>query len=163
MKRILLIICLFLCGCSLFITKPEVAIKTVTLTGLDRGGIEMEFLLAVNNPNSYKLKLMGYNYNLFMSALPLASGENHDVVEFAGNSITDIKLPTRIAFKDLLEVMKNSPDLDHIPYQLKAGLDVKAPFGRTVIPVNKTGTLAVPKQYQPARFLKQLNEYFKGK
>jgi LEA14-like dessication related protein len=147
----------------LFIKKPEVAIKTVTLTGVDRGGIEMEFLLAVNNPNSYKLKFIGYTYNLFMSALPLASGENHDVVEFAGNTIIDIKLPTRIAFRDLLDVLKNSPDFDHIPYQLKAGLDVQAPFGRTVIPVDKTGTFAVPRQYQPAKFLKQMNEIFKVK
>jgi LEA14-like dessication related protein len=163
MKRVVLILCMLLCGCSFFIKKPEVAVKTVTLTGLDRGGVEMEFLLAVTNPNSYKLKLIGYTYNLSMSALPLANGENHDSVEFAGNTTTDFKIPARIAFRDLLEALKNSPDFDHIPYQLKAGFDVQAPFGRIVIPVDKTGTFAVPRQYQSARFLKQMNEVFKGK
>ncbi len=163
MKSIMLILCMVLCGCSLFIKKPEVAIKTVTLTGLDRGGIEMEFLLTVTNPNSYKLKLMGYTYNLSISSMPLTNGENHDVVEFAGNTTTDFKIPTSVTFHDLLEILKNSPDFDHIPYQLKAGFDVQAAFGRIVIPVEKTGTFAVPRQYQPARFLKQMNELFKRK
>jgi len=159
--RILLLGCMFLTGCSLFVTKPQVAVKAVNFSGINRGGVELEFLLAVTNPNSYNLKLMGYSYSLFVSALPLAQGEKREVVEFAGNATTDFKLPVRITLQELLEILNNRPDFDHIPYQLKADLDLQAPFGRIAIPVNKNGTFAVPRRYQPSHFLKQINDFLK--
>lgn len=141
-------------GCSLFMTKPEIAVKGVNISGLDRDGVKMDFMLAVANPNSYSLKLTGYNYNLIVADLPLAKGENHEVVEFNGNSTTDMRLPVRITFRDLLEILKRRPDPEHIPYRLTAGLDLQTPFGYTTIPVDKSGTFAVPQKYRPDRFLK---------
>jgi LEA14-like dessication related protein len=161
--RILLLTCMFLTGCSLFVTKPQVAVKAVNLSGINNGGVELEFLLAVTNPNSYNLKLMGYSYSLCVSALPLTQGEKREVVEFAGNATTDVKLPVTIAFQELLGILNNRPDFDHIPYQLKADLDLQAPFGRITIPVNKNGTFAVPRRYQPSHILKQINEYLNRK
>jgi LEA14-like dessication related protein len=159
--RILLLGCMFLTGCSLFVTKPQVAVKAVNIAGINRGGVQLEFLIAFTNPNSYNLKLMGYSYSLFVSVLPLAKGENREVVEFAGNATTDVKLPVKITFQELLKILNNRPDFDHIPYQLKADLDLQAPFGRIAIPVNKNGTFAVPRRYQPSHFLKQINEFLK--
>jgi len=159
--RILLLGYIFLTGCSLFVTEPHVAVKAVNLTGINHGEVELEFLLAVTNPNSYNLKLMGYSYNLFVSTLPLAKGENQDVVEFAGNTTTDVKLPVRITIQELLEILNKRPDFDHIPYQLKADLDLQASFGHLTIPINKNGTFSVPRRYQPSHFLKQLNDFLK--
>ncbi len=153
-KRFVLLLFLFLTGCSLFVAKPEVAVKSVNITGVDREGVEMAFLLAVTNPNSYSLKLKGYNYNIIVSQLPLAKGENHDVFQFSGNATTDFRLPVRITFHDLLEIVKRRPDFEHIPYRLIAGLDLQTPFGPVAIPVDKSGTFAVPQNYRPDRFLK---------
>lgn len=154
MKRFVLVLFIFFTGCSLFVAKPEIAVKGVNIAGVDRDGAQMDFLLTVTNPNSYSLKLTGYSYNLFVSELPLAKGENHEVVEFNGNTATDIRLPVRITFHDLLEILKRRPDPEHIPYQLTAGLNLQTPFGAFAIPVDKSGTFAVPQKYRPDLFLK---------
>jgi len=154
MKRLVLLGFLLITGCSLLVTKPEIAVKSVNIAGVDREGVKMDFLVAVTNPNSYGLKLTGYTYNLLVADLPLAEGENHDVVEFNGNTTTDFRLPVRITFRDLLEILKRRPDPENIPYRLTAGLDLHAPFGRVVIPVDKNGTFAVPQKYRMNQFLK---------
>jgi LEA14-like dessication related protein len=146
-------------GCSLIVTKPEIAVKAINITGVEREGVEMDFLIAVTNPNSYNLRLTGYRYNLLVTNLPLAKGENHEIVEINANTTTDIRLPVRITFHDLLEILKRRPDPEHIPYQLSAGLDLNTPFGAFAIPVDKSGTFAVPQEYRPARFLKQFDDF----
>jgi LEA14-like dessication related protein len=154
MKSLVLLGFLVVTGCSLFVTKPEIAVKDLQLAGVDRDGIEMDFLLTVTNPNSYSLKLTGYRYNLLVSALPLAKGENHEVVEFQGNAVTSVRLPVRISFHDLLEILKRRPDPEHISYQLTAGFDLDTPVGAIGIPVDKSGTFAIPKKYRSNLFLK---------
>ena len=154
MKRFVLLGFLLITGCSLLVTKPEIAVKSVNIAGVDREGVKMDFLLAVTNPNSCGLKLTGYNYNLLVSDLPLAKGENHDAVEFNSNTTTDFLMPVRITFRDLLEILKRRPDPENIPYRLTAGLDLHTPFGRVAIPVDKNGTFAVPQKYRMNQFLK---------
>jgi LEA14-like dessication related protein len=162
MKIILLLVCFALTGCSLFMAKPEVAVKSVTLAGLDRKGVMLDFLLAVTNPNSYKLNLTGYSYDLLVSAMPLAQGESRDAIELAGNAATDVRLPVKVSFRDLLQVIRKSPDPDNIPYQLKAALNLQTPIGTRAIPVDKQGTFSVPNQYQPSRFMKQINKFLEN-
>jgi LEA14-like dessication related protein len=163
MKSFVLLAFIFFTGCSLFVAKPEIAVKGVNIAGVDRNGVEMDFQLSVTNPNSYSLKLTGYNYNLLVSALQLAQGENHEVVEFNGNTTTDFRLPVRITFRDLLEILKRRLDPEHIPYRLTAGLDLDTPFGAIAIPVDKSGTFAVPQKYRPDQFLKQIDDFFNRK
>jgi LEA14-like dessication related protein len=141
-------------GCSLLVAKPGIAVKEVQFAGVDRDGIEMAFLVAVTNPNSYGLTLTGYHYNLLVSALPLAQGENHETVEFKGNAVTNVRLPFRISFHDLQQILKRRTDSGQIPYQLTAGFDLDTPVGSMRIPVSKSGTFAVPKKFRPDLFLK---------
>ena len=161
MRAVLLFLLLTISGCSLLITKPEVSLKSVKLSGVDEKGVNVDFLLSVTNPNPYNLHLTGYRYDLLVSALPLASGENNAAMEFAANAATDARLSVRVSFQDLLQVIGNSPDMNHIPYNLKADLDVRTPFRRITVPVNKQGEFALPGKYQPENFLKNFKGFFK--
>jgi LEA14-like dessication related protein len=161
MRIFLLLLVIAMTGCSLLMEKPEVAVKSVNLTGLDRKGVELEFVLAVANPNSYTLSLTGYSYNLLVSAIPLARGESREAVEFAGKAATDMRLPVRLSFRDLLQIISKSPDPDHLSYRLNAGLNLRTPYGPLAVPVDKQGTFTVPGQYHPSRFMKQINEFLK--
>ena len=154
MKWLVLLGFLLVSGCSSFVTKPAIEVREVRLSGIDRDGVGLDFMLAVTNPNSYSLRLTGYRYNLLVSALPLASGENHEVIDFKGNAVTDVRLPVRISFRDLLKILRHRTDPEHIPYQLTAGFDLDTPVGAISIPVKKSGTLAVPEKYRPDQFLK---------
>jgi len=159
MKRLLLLVFIFLTGCTMFMAKPEVAVKDVTLAGLDRDGVKMDLQLAVTNPNSSSIKLNRYSYNLLISELPMTSGEQNGQYEFKGNTTTDIRLPLHVRYNDLLEILKRFPDPDHVPYQLTADFDLNTKFGTFTVPVAKRGDFAIPQNYRPGQILKKLNDF----
>lgn len=153
----LLMVSFLLSGCSLFIADPTVQVKDVGIVGLDSSGVEIELLLAVTNPNPYRVKLTGYNYDLKVMSLPLAKGGTRETFDFkGGGTVTDLRLPLRIPLATLFELFKRRPDPDNIPYTLEAGLELDSPLGLFAVPVEKRGIFKVPERYRPEFFLKQL-------
>lgn len=156
-KRLSLLVVLIFCtGCSVLVASPEVQVKDVGIVGLDSKGVEFELLLTVTNPNPYTMKLMGYNYDLKVMALPLVKGGAREFFEFKGNgATTDVRLPARVSLNSLYEILKRRPDPDNVPYTLVAGLEVETPLGSHLLPVEKSGVFTVPERYRPEFYLKQ--------
>jgi len=82
-------------------------------------------------------------------------------VSFPGGTATDLRIPIKVSYGDLLEIFRRKPDLDKVPYQLQAALDLGTPLGQMSVPVNRTGTYGVPKQYRPGALLNRLGDFFK--
>ncbi|KAF0217711.1 MAG: water stress/hypersensitive response [Geobacteraceae bacterium] len=160
MKKLLVLLVLFLSGCTILVTDPEVTVRNASIVGLDTKGFELEFYLTVKNPNSFGVTLKGYNYDLQVMTLPIAKGGARNRVEFKAGSTTDVRLPVRVEFSDLLEILKRRPDFDRIPYRLNAGLELDTPLGELLVPLDKSDTFAVPQEYRPSYLLKQVTDLF---
>jgi LEA14-like dessication related protein len=158
MKKLLLFLFVFLTACTMIVEKPTVHIKDVRFTGLDGKGVCLDFLLNVTNPNAFDLPLKGYTYDVRLMALPLARGESKDCRTFYGKTSTEMLIPVKISFADVLEIVKRSPGLKELPYQLNADLSLGTPLGNISVPVKTGGTVAVPKQYQPATLLRKFGD-----
>lgn len=154
---------MLLTGCTMFVKAPVVTVQDLNVVSLDGGSVGMELYLKVKNTNPYDLELLGYSYDLQVTALPLAKGGARDQVKFPSGVETDLRIPLRVAYGDLLEVLKRNPDPENIPYQLSAALDLDTPLGGLSVPVHRSGTYAVPKQYRPSTLLKKLGDFFKMK
>lgn len=162
LRLILLPLCLAVTGCSLFFSNPEITVKDVNLIALDGGGVTVEFLLTVRNPNSFDLKLHGYSYNLNVYDLPLAKDGGRETITFTGNAVTEVRLPVRVDYRALGELLKRRPDPDSVPYQLSAEFEVETPFGTATLPVERSGTFVIPKRYRPDYYLQKLNDVING-
>lgn len=149
---------LTLSGCSVFIKEPRVAFKGTSLTGVDSSGLDMEFLLAVTNPNSFDLSLTGYSYNLHVLNLPLSSGGAQQTIHFPAGEETDMRLPVHLSFNNLLEIIKRQPDMDKLPYRVNAKLQLKSLMGESFIQVAQDDTLNVPEPYRPGVAMKRLQD-----
>lgn len=160
-KAVILLLLLVVCsGCTLFLKEPVVTVRDLSVVSLDGAGAGMDLYLTVKNPNSYDINLRGYSYDLKVMALPLAKGGAREEVRFSGKTDTDLRIPIKVSYGDLLEILKRRPDPNHIPYALSASLDLETPVGLLSLPVNRTGTYALPEQYRPGNFLKKLGELF---
>ena len=148
-------------GCRMFVKAPAVTVKDLQVVSLNGGGAGMELRLAVKNPNPFDLRLLGYIYQLNVLTLPLAKGETREEITFPAGGETELNIPIRVSFGDLLQIVQRRPDFDNVPYQLTAGLDLGTPLGRMTIPVNRTGTYAIPKQYRPGAILNRLGDFLK--
>ncbi len=157
-----ILLALLLTGCSPFIREPTVALKETAFVGLDTAGVDLEFNLGVTNRNSFDLSLLSYTYDLQVMSLPLSSGGRQQPLLLPADRETEIRLPVRIKFTDLLEILKRSPDPDRIPYRVTARLHVETPLGATVIPVEKEALVALPEQYRPSFYLDHLHNALKG-
>jgi LEA14-like dessication related protein len=156
LKRLLLIPLILLTSCSLFVKTPVVSVKDVTLVGLDGTGARLELLLGITNPNAYQIGLQGYTYALQVMDAQLASGEARQSLEFAPHATADVRIPVQVAFRDLLDILKRGPDMDHVPYRIHASLDVKLPVGSLAVPIDTSGTFAIPLKYRPSAFMQRI-------
>ena len=157
-RWLLYLLCLLMTGCAGMVTAPQVTVETVQLVKLDSRGADLELLLQVNNPNGYDLTLLGYHYDLQVSALPMAKGGARERVEFPGDTTTPVRLPVRVEYGSLWELLKRRPDPDKIPYRLQAALEVATPLGAMLVPVEQNATFAIPQEYRPSKMLLQLQE-----
>lgn len=155
---ILIVLMVWCAGCSLLVDKPEVKVRDLNLVGIGAGGVELEFLLTVTNPNSFPVVLNGYTYDLNVMALPLTRGGKRERIEFPADKATDVRLPFTVAYGDLWEILKRQPDQDRIPYRLTAGFEVETPFGTTTVPVSKESVFAVPERYRTSGILKGVTD-----
>lgn len=164
MKKLLMLFVgmVFCAGCSLFAGKPEVAVKDLNVVGVGVGGVELEFLLTVTNPNSFPLVLQGYTYDVNVMALPLTKGGKRERIEFPADKATDVRLPFKVAYGDLWEILKRQPDPKRIPYRLAAGFEVETPLGTTTVPVSKESYFAVPERYRTSSLLKSVTGLLDG-
>lgn len=158
----LLLTVVALSGCTRFVTQPMVTVEDLSVVSLDPTGAGMELYLKVKNPNSFDLKLQGFSYDLRVMALPLAKGGARDEVKFPAQGEADFRIPIRISYQDLIEILKRRPDPDRVPYQLAAGLELETPVGEMTVPVNRTGTYAIPKQYRPSALFGRISDFFKS-
>jgi LEA14-like dessication related protein len=162
MKYLFFIPLILLSACTAFVTKPEVTVKDVKLAGVNSDGVTLDIYLSVNNTNSFDLKMKGYSYDVKILALPMAQGSSAEPYYFHAESATDAIIPVNISYNNLLEVLKRRPDPEAIPYQLHADLAVETSLGDMNIPVNKSGTVALPKEYQPSNIFKKIGNFLKG-
>lgn len=157
------VLALSLSGCALFMKKPRVTLNDISVVGLDTDGVNLELLLSVQNSNTFDVALRGYTYDLRLMALPMAKGGARETLEFRRDAVTDVRLPLRLNYKNLIELLKRRPDPDKVPYQLNAGFELETPFSTLTVPVDKSGTFAIPPQYRPAYFYRQLTDLLGAK
>lgn len=163
MKALMLFLLFFpLVACSTLVSKPEVALKKVRLSGLDSEGVNLDFQFAVRNPNSFDLKLNSYDYNLKIMSLSLAKGNSGVVHDFLANSTTDLLIPVKIPHSGLIDILKRNPDPNSIPYQLQANLNLGGILGGINLPITKSGTFAIPEEYRSKNGLRKLGDFLKG-
>ena len=111
--------------------------------------------------NPFDITLQGYSYNLNIMALPLAKGGAREQIRFRANDATDIRIPIRISYSDVIEILKRKPDPDKIPYHVTAGLDIETPVGQMTVPIDRKGTYAIPEEYRLLNLLNTLTNFIR--
>lgn len=158
---LLLLLSISLAGCTTLVQNPVVTVKDLHVVSLDGAGAGMELYLNVKNTNPFEVRLLGYSYDLRVLALPLAKGGAREEIRFPSGAATDLRIPIRVSYGDLLEIFKRKPNFDSIPYQLAAGLDLDTSLGQLTVPVNNKGTYSLPKQYRPSSIMNKFTDFLR--
>jgi LEA14-like dessication related protein len=158
----LFLLIVLLSGCAALVQEPRVALKEANMRGLDASGVDLELLLDITNPNPFDVSLLGYTFDLNVLTLPLSSGETQVPTLFPAGKETELRIPVRLKYVDLLEIIKRAPDPDKVPYQLNSILHLKTPLGGMSVPVAKSAVLVIPEPYRPAAYINRLRDALRG-
>lgn len=129
--------------------KPTAQVVGVKLTGLDAQGVNLAFDVNVDNPNPVGISLAGLDYDLKLLGSRFLQGEQPMGMKLAAKGSSQVQVPLRLGFQQLLSTYKQLKSADQAAYQLDLGMGFDVPvLGRVRIPVNYQGEFPIPRMPQ---------------
>jgi len=160
MRRILAVLSLSavaLMGCKLLedlfktaFKQPGFTFKNVALTDISLGGLTLDTVWQLDNPNSVGLSLATVDYALFIDNKQVLAGAPAQGLQIPAKGATDLHFPAGIKFLDLVGVIETFLVKDQAAWRAEGSLGVQTPVGVIKLPLAKDGMFEVPKIPQVA-------------
>ena len=145
MKRIAMMAVLAVtAGCAALgkqsFAKPSVALRDVRLVGLGVAGGELEVVLAVANPNHYRIDANKITYHVFVSdSVPVANGTLDNRATVQADDSTIVKLPLSFTYAGLGAARREIMNSGVLNYKVTGDLVVGSVVGNFTVPFSTTG------------------------
>lgn len=81
---------------------PKVSLSSVQMKNFTPAGINLDFNLAVDNPNAFGLKLNGFDYKVKSLGQEIANGLYRQPISLAKNAKTNVTIPLAVEPAKLL-------------------------------------------------------------
>jgi LEA14-like dessication related protein len=119
--------------------EPVVSLKDAQVTGLGVSGGSVEVVLAVYNPNNFRLDGSRLTYNILIDSVPLGTGayDSRFVVERGDTS--DVKLPVSFTYAGLGAAGRQLLQTGSVEYRVTGDVTVATPIGQFTRPYTGRG------------------------
>lgn len=155
MKRSLMLAtaaALTLSGCKLLtdflrsaFRAPTFGYKTVAFDDLSLGGLSLDTVWGLDNPNAVGLSLAEVDYALFIEGKQVVAGSPPKGLQVPANGSVDLHFPAAIRFQDLAGVVETFLTKDNAKWRVEGAIGVQTPIGVLKFPLVKEGDFEVPK------------------
>lgn len=142
-------------GCSTLgrqvFREPVVELRDVRLTGLGVTGGNLDVVLAVYNPNGYRLDATSGHYRVLVDSLQVATGDITDRSRFTGGDTTVVHLPVQFSYAGVGAAARELTQTGAVNYKVIGDLTVDSPIGSRTFPFTSTGrfTTVSARVHQP--------------
>lgn len=129
-----------LSGCSSLeqvIKPPKVEFQDINITNLSALNADLEITLSVNNPNNINFDVKNLKYSLDIDSKTVTTGTMSDKVLVKAKQTTNVKIPLRVNYKDILSSALMFFKNGGVPYLVKGSVQI-GPF---TIPFDDKGNL----------------------
>jgi LEA14-like dessication related protein len=130
--------------------QPGFSFKTVSLTDVSLGGLTLDTVWQLDNPNAVGLSLAAVDYALFIENKQVLAGAPAQGLQIPARGSTDLHFPAGIKFADLVGVVETFLTKDQAAWRAEGSLGVQTPVGVLKLPIAKEGQFEVPKLPQVA-------------
>jgi LEA14-like dessication related protein len=136
--------------------KPTAKVAGLKLTGLDLNGVDLNFDVQVDNPNPVGISLAGFDYDLKLLGSSFVQGDQPMGMKLAANGSSQVQVPVRLGFQQLLNSYRQLKGEKEVGYQLDLGMGFEVPLlGEVRVPVSYQGEFPIPEM--PAVSLSSLD------
>jgi LEA14-like dessication related protein len=127
------------------LSRPQMTVKNVEITGISLGGIAANVLCEVDNPNAFQLSLGGFDYQLSLDEHPLVSGKASQGFSVPAQGKGMVSFPVEFRFTELGQGLLALFQKEQVAYGIKATMGFNSPIGVVNVPLEHNGTFPVPR------------------
>jgi LEA14-like dessication related protein len=125
--------------------KPSASVQGLRLTGLDMSGVDLTFDVKVDNPNPVGISLSALDYDLKLFGSTFLQGDQPMGMKLAANGSSQVQVPVRLGFQQLLNSFQQLKGAKAVAYQLDLGMGFDVPLlGQVRVPVDYGGEFPIP-------------------
>ncbi|MFO0598350.1 MAG: LEA type 2 family protein [Myxococcaceae bacterium] len=157
MKRLFIVVAalLVLPGCALLeaflrdasaaFTQPTFTFRDARLTNYSLGGLDLDTVWDLGNPNDIGISLSSIDYALFIDEKQVVSGQPQNGLQIAARGSSELHFPANIKFVDVAQVVETFLTKDKAKWRAEGHLGVQTPIGEVKLPIAKEDFFEVPK------------------
>jgi LEA14-like dessication related protein len=120
--------------------QPEVVVDDVRLTGIGLQGGKIDIILAVYNPNNYRLDASQLQYTALIDTLRVADGTIAPRVTLVPKDTSKITVPMNFGFRQVAAAAQMAAQRGTIPFRVYGDLKIDTPFGSVTRKFDQRGT-----------------------
>lgn len=122
---------------------PKLKFEKLDLQKIDFGGLEADFVFALQNPNPVSVKLDQYGYSLALEGVEFIKGRNTDGLAMKAEGDTALKIPVAMRYADIFKLVQNVDGKDDIAFALAGDFGFNTPVGMASVPFKEEGRFPV--------------------
>jgi LEA14-like dessication related protein len=130
-------------GCATLLrgafTEPVVNLRDVRLQGLGLNGGNLDVILSVYNPNSYRLDATQLTYRLVVDDVTFADGNIMTRTSVGQRDSTFITIPVNFTFAGIGAAGRQIINTGAVSYRITGDIGVGTPAGSFTVPYSSTG------------------------
>jgi LEA14-like dessication related protein len=108
---------------------PEVRLKSLMLQPPTNQGWPLDCVLAVENPNSMTIRVLGYDYEVWVAGQSVAKGVGNKPVTLPARGETTVTVPVVLRLRNLPGLLPNLLQEKKIPVEIAGGLRLPQTLG----------------------------------
>lgn len=123
--------------------EPVVTYRDAVITGLGLSGGNLEVMLSVYNPNSFRLDGTGITYRIALDSLPFGSGALSDRFTVQEGDSTLVRLPLSFTYAGVGQAGRQLIQTGSVQYTVTGEITVGTPLGSFTRPYSGKGRLRI--------------------
>jgi LEA14-like dessication related protein len=130
-------------GCSAVFQKPELEFRGLRVNSIGLGGASLDVVVDVYNPNSFRLGVDRFTYDLTVENVHFGTGETNAPVSVEGRGTATVRLPLDLDWSRLGDVGRSVLGTGTVGYGISGEMTVVTGFGKRRVPYAKSGRLSI--------------------
>ena len=121
--------------------EPVVSYRDALITGLGVSGGNLEVVLSIYNPNSFRLDGTGLTYRVAVDSVPLGNGALADRFSVQEGDSTLVRLPLSFTYAGIGQAGRQLIQTGSVNYTVSGDITVSTPIGSFTRPYSGRGRL----------------------
>lgn len=122
---------------------PELSLQGLKITKLSFSGMDIDLIIRLKNPNSFRFDINNLNYNIQIKEIPVASGFTEKAASIPAKGKGDFRLPIKLNFLGAAASLQSILSTHAVDCTVSGRANLLTPFGNLEFPIDAKQNIPV--------------------